>query len=608
MPEQAIAIGAMLAALQAGRPADAEHLARVALERMPEFPEGMTFLALSLCQQQRAIEALPIYQQLTALQAHSADHWSNLGNCLCELGREHEALEPLQQALRCGGHSGEIHYALARALVAHGQPRQAREHLQLALQQYPHDPELLLLRARILVMLDEYEAAGQALDALRAGDLPAAILVESGNLLLQLGLYDDAAACFLKVPQGLPEATDVALGLAAVHERCNRLEPAQAIAAELSALREHINAQQLNLLLELEAQLATRGNQHALARERLQTLLARPIADATTRGDLWLKLGRCCDALGDVESAMQSLAKGHAERLAQVTTTHAALPHGDGLLAVLDAPVPTLRSALLQTKVDQPVDPVFLVGFPRSGTTLLEQLLDAHPALASFDEQPFLQHLVTRINEGRIRYPEALASIDAGACLQLRQRYFADVQRVLPQLGTRRAVDKNPLNLVRLPLVATLFPQAHVLLALRHPCDVVLSCYMQNFRSPAFSITFETLASTARMYARVMAHFHSYSERLGLPLQVLRYEDLVANVSATGHLLFEFLGLAWSDDLIAFTERAAAKGAISTPSYAQVVQPVNQRAVGRWRRYRRWFEGEALDSLQPWIERLGYAV
>jgi hypothetical protein len=268
--------------------------------------------------------------------------------------------------------------------------------------------------------------------------------------------------------------------------------------------------------------------------------------------------------------------------------------------------VPALASRLPGPLAGDPADPVFLVGFPRSGTTLLEQLLDAHPALASFDEQPFLQRLVSRIHQQGDCYPEALERLDEQSCRQLRAHYFRDVARVLPSLGARRAVDKNPLNLVRLPLVATLFPQAQVLLALRHPCDVVLSCYMQNFRSPAFSITFETLASTAQMYAKVMAHYHEWCDRLGLPVHVLRYESLVADVSGVGRELFAFLGLEWTDDLAGFTERARAKGAISTPSYAQVVQPVNQRAVGRWQRYRPWFEGAALDTLAPWIERLGY--
>ncbi len=596
-----------LAALESGRADRCEQLARGALAQAPGNPSWLALLALSLSQQQRPSEAWPLYEELTSLQPQEPEHWSNLGNCLCEMGREREALAPLQRALSCGGAGAELHYALARAWVAHGDARRALAHVQHALQPYPFDPEFQLLRARALVMLDDYDAAGQALDALRRCDLPPSILVESGNLLLQLGLYEDAAACFNAVPSSGPEATDSQLGLAAVHERCNRLAPAEQLVAALAERRERLNPQQHDLLLELEAQLATRRDDHALARRCLEALIERPQPDSMTRGDLWLKLGRCCDALGDLDAAMDAFSRGHAERFAQVTSTHAALPHGDGLLAVLDAPVPEICSSPARAVDGDPLDPVFLVGFPRSGTTLLEQLLDAHPQLASFDEQPFLQRLVARINERGKGYPEALANLGESDCQALRAGYFADVARLLPQLAERRAVDKNPLNLVRLPLVATLFPQARVLLALRHPCDVVLSCYMQNFRSPAFSITFETLASTARMYARVMAHFHSFADRLGLPLQVVRYEDLVADVAGEGKALFAFLGLPWSDDLVAFTERARRKGAISTPSYAQVVQPVNQRAVGRWQRYRKWFEGEPLDALMPWIERLGYA-
>lgn len=596
-----------MAALQLGRFDVVERQARSALALLPADPTWLALLALALSQQQRANEAWPLYEQLTALQPQVPEHWSNLGNCLCELGREREALAPLQRAQELGGSSAELHYALARSWIAHADARRALEHVQRALAQHPDDPEFRLLRARALVMLDEYDAAGRALDELRSADLAPAVRVDAGNLLLQLGLYEDAAACFGAVADGA-EATDARLGLAAVHERCNRLVPAAELVADLAQRRQHLNPQQTDQLLELEAQLATRRGDHALARQQLQALLERPQPDAMMRGDLMLKLGRCCDALGDVDAAMRAFANGHAERHAQVTSTHAALPHADGLLAVLDAPLPVLPTARPVARPGDPADPLFLVGFPRSGTTLLEQLLDAHPALASFDEQPFLQRLVARINEHEPGYPAALPGLDEDARRRLRQDYFADVARVLPGIGSRRAVDKNPLNLVRLPLVATLFPRAQVLLALRHPCDVVLSCYMQNFRSPAFAITFETLASTARMYARVMAHFHGYSDRLGLPLHVVRYEDLVADVTGAGKALFAFLGLPWSDDLAAFTERARRKGAISTPSYAQVIQPVNQRAVGRWQRYRQWFDGEPMDALAPWIERLGYAA
>ncbi len=600
-------LNSALAALGRDQPTECERLARQALAHAPDDPAWLSLLALALSGQQRASEALPCYEELTRLQPAVSEHWSNLGNCLCELGREREALAPLQRALEIGGSGAELHYALARSLLAHAQPRPALTHVERALRFFPEDPEFQMLRARALVMLDEYVAAGDAIDALRAGALTPALQVDAGNLLLQLGLFEDARACFERVPAGAIEHRDALLGLAAVHERCNRLEPSEALANTLAGVREQMNPRQLELFLELEAQLASRRDQHGRARERLEELLQRPLQDAALRGDLWLKLGRCRDALGDIPAAMQAFANGHAERHAQVTATHAALPHADGLLAVLDAPVPEIARPALDRVEDEPLDPVFLVGFPRSGTTLLEQLLDAHPALASFDEQPFLQRLVAQVNLGEPMYPEALERMDARRAGELRQLYFSEVRRVLPRLNERRAVDKNPLNLVRLPLVASLFPQAQVLLALRHPCDVVLSCYMQNFKSPAFAISFETLASTARMYARVMAHHHAHAGRLGLPIHVVRYEDLVSDVPSVGKTLFGFLGLSWDDSLASFTEHARARGAISTPSYAQVVRPVNQRAVGRWQRYREWFEGAPLEALQPWIERLGYA-
>jgi len=601
---------AAMHALGNGDVAEAEELARSGLSHEPEHPTWLTVLALALSAQQRAAEALPLFQLLAQVQPAMATHWSNFGNCLCELGREREAKAPLLHAASLGDESDGLLYALARAHVAHAEPRLALPLIQRATQIAPQDVEYRVLLARVLVMLDEFDAAGTIIDGLAAPELDAEVRVEAGYLLLQIGVYADAAAIFSGVLVAQPQHVDAMLGLASTEERSNRLDRAEQWRALLANVRATMNSKQRDTFAELDAQLAARRGDHAAARSGLESLLAGSDGDPLLRGDLWLKLGRSCDALGDTEAAMHAFAQGHAERYADVTRTHAAMPRGDGLLAVLDAPVPELRSPTSRPihAAAGPRDPVFLVGFPRSGTTLLEQLLDAHDGLASFDEQPFLQRLVTELNQQTPGYPELLPSLNDTRRAALRQRYFSDVSRVLPTLGARRAVDKNPLNIVRLPLVATLFPQAQVLLALRHPCDVVLSCYMQNFRSPAFALTFESLASTARMYARVMAHYHGFADRLGLPVHVIRYEDLVTDVPASARPLFAFLGLPWSDELITFTERAKTKGAISTPSYAQVIQPVTRRAVDRWLRYRSWFEGEVLDTLMPFITRFGYQL
>jgi len=106
----------------------------------------------------------------------------------------------------------------------------------------------------------------------------------------------------------------------------------------------------------------------------------------------------------------------------------------------------------------------------------------------------------------------------------------------------------------------------------------------------------------------VFRTYFSFRDRLPLPTHVLRYESLVADVEGQSRQLFDFLGLDWNAQLLDFTEHARRRGVISTPSYTQVVQPVNRRAVGRWHKWRPWFEGEVLDLLGPWIERFGYAI
>lgn len=597
-----------MTALQAGQPGECERWAREALAQVPDEPSALGLLAFALSQQQRCLEALPLFEQLVSLQPLVASHWSNLGNCLCELGREREAREPLQRAAQLGDHSDARCYAAARAELAHARPQAALPLIQQALSLQPDDPEYQLLLARIWVLLDRHERAGAIIDRLHAAALPPELRIDAGFVLLQIGLFADAARCFSSVLDARPEAVDALLGLAQASERCNRLELAADALARVAARPQPLSDRQQRLQLDVQAQLDARAQRHAEACAGLEQLLADTALEPVLRAELLLRLGRGRDALGAASASMQALDDGHALRARWLRDAHGDALPGDGLRELLQAPLPLLPRALHEFPAeDDLVDPLFVVGFPRSGTTLLEQLLDAHPALASFDEQPLLQQLCSAMEAGGLRFPQDLDRLPRERMLQLRQRYANELRRLRPDLGLRRAVDKNPLNLARLALVATLFPKAQVVLALRHPCDVVLSCYQQDFRSPALALGFETLLGTARLYHEVMRQHHDHVDRLGLSLQVLRYEDLVADVEGEARRLLAFLDLPWEPTLLRFTERARDKASISTPSYSQVVQPVNRRAVGRWQRYRPWFEGAVLDTLRPWIERFGYS-
>lgn len=180
---------------------------------------------------------------------------------------------------------------------------------------------------------------------------------------------------------------------------------------------------------------------------------------------------------------------------------------------------------------DELPDPVFLVGFPRSGTTLLEQMLDAHPELRTLEEKDAIDVVRRRIAGLPGGYPDALATLPAADLAALRALYRAEVARHLGGAApTGLLVDKMPLNSLEAGLIHRLFPRARFLLALRHPADVVLSNFMQAFKPNAAMAQFSSLASAARFYAEVMALWQQYSAVLPLAVHTVRYEDLVADL------------------------------------------------------------------------------
>jgi tetratricopeptide (TPR) repeat protein len=586
----------------------AEGLARDALRTMPENPGWLTVLALALGATSRASDALSLYQRLVELEPERAAHWSNLGNCLCELGREREALAPMQRALALGANDGAAHFAMARACGANGDPRNGLRHIEQALRLAPGDVEFRLLRAKLLGEIDAWELAHGEITALLREPLDAPLRVELGYLLLRGGNHAEAQRLFESIIAEFPGDSDARIGSILALERLNRLDAASVERAALddgldTSARKHLH----DKLLQLDARLAARHGDYATARDALETLLALPGLDATTRISFGFDLGAARVKCGQIDAAMAAFAQAHALRRAQVNLSHPALARGIDLYDVMNEPLPDAAPAGLRFDDDR-ADPVFVVGFPRSGTTLLEQLLDAHAGLASFDEQPFVQRLAQRLYAHADTNQAALRALDAATRQQLRDSYFADVDAVLPAPAERavRPVDKNPLNLLRLPLLPHLFPKAQVVLVVRHPCDVVLSCYMQHFGAPAFAVTFETLETCAEMYDRTFEHWLRMRDGLQLPVHMLRYEDLVDDTEAEARRLFAFLDLPWQPELLQFTHKARERP-IGTPSYAQVIEPVNRNAVGRWNAFREHFSERTLALLRPWVERFGYS-
>jgi hypothetical protein len=231
--------------------------------------------------------------------------------------------------------------------------------------------------------------------------------------------------------------------------------------------------------------------------------------------------------------------------------------------------------------------PLFLLGFPRSGTTLLDTFLMGHAAFEVHEERPFLDAAAGERDAAAARaaYREVLAR---------EARHPARIQ-----------VDKYPLASARAPLIHGMFPDAQFLFALRHPCDVVLSCFMTRFRLNWGVSAFLHLDDAVRTYDRVMTVWQRSRARWNLPVHEVRYEELIERPEDVLRGIADFAGVPFDPHMLEHQGTAAARGMISTPSHAQVVQPLYKRAAGRWQRYRGHLE-PFFDQLEPWCRAFGY--
>ena len=248
--------------------------------------------------------------------------------------------------------------------------------------------------------------------------------------------------------------------------------------------------------------------------------------------------------------------------------------------------------------------PIFIVGFPRSGTTLLDQVLDAHPALSVVEEQPLIETLALSLGEMPAGYPQGVPRLDEASLQSLRDTYERSLAaHVAPTAGVR-IVDKFPLNIVHVHLIARLYPDARYVFALRHPLDVCLSCFMQSFVPNDAMANFTTLQGTAALYDEVMRLWRASSP--ALDVHTVRYEALVDAFEPEARALVEFLGLEWDDAVLDYARHARSRARINTPSYAQVTEAIYDRARFRWRRYATHL-GDIAESLRDHIEHFGYA-
>lgn len=591
--------------LQRGQADAVEVMLKRVLEAEPDSVAGLQMMALALAQQGKGQAARALFYRVAQLQPNAPESWINLGNASLECGDYDGADRAFQKARSLD--VDDVAALLGHGLTWLGKRRYVQAH-DVLLKAFEREPDAMDVRLAYTQALSELER----FDALKACllDVDAEVLsIEQQHALAwlwaQAGDDERAVALYRKLLAAVPEEPASRIRLALLLERLNRVEEAASVLVGAAPDGEGMWAL-------ASARVLRRQGDITAALQCLRQPADDALLPLAMRAQLQFEAAKCNDALGATDEAMAALARAH-QAAGQAFLERTPGDRPPAILAWLQQRMRHPAPAEWNVPVDdgQSMDPVFLVGFPRSGTTLLERMLDGHQQLDVLDERPALEvaieYLRSQPGWDDDDLDRSLALLTQMQIRQARSIYWQHVNRHVQPCG--RLVDKYPLTMTRLPYVARLFPQAQWLLLLRHPCDCVLSCHMQAFGINGGALAFASLASTAQTYATVMAWWEAQRALLPAQVHVLRYEDLVQSPSAELQRLMAFLSLAVEPaQLDSHHASAARTHRINTPSYAQVVQPINASAVGRWKRYRAHFSDTTLAVLAPWLQRYGYDV
>jgi tetratricopeptide (TPR) repeat protein len=561
-------------ALQARRTGATETAERLALDVL-ELAPGRTGALSVLFDIRKAAgqgeAALALIRRIVALEPNNFWATNEIALMLLNRGLLAEAERHARNAVRIAPDNAQSHYLMGMILTEGHRP---------AVGEYHYRRALLLSGARDPI-----------------------VLANLAWCLKTQGKMEEARALYRESLVAAPNVLQTLLGAARLEEADRELDAA----LELLDRAEQAHPNNPSLMLTRAVVLGRKKDAPAA----IALLDQMAAGDAQLGASELLEKGRLLDQMGNYPEAFAAYVAGK-QRLREATNTAYLADHAQQMANRLRGffvanRLKTLPRAGVRTDVAQPV---FVLGFPRSGTTLMEQTLTAHPRIAAGDELPIIAeitNLMPRMLDSPLSYPEALAELWMGdrrdGLDNLRDHYLRRVAQLgIVGEGATWFTDKMPLNEMDLGLIALLFPESPLVHVMRHPLDVVLSVFSNLLTHGYFcSYALETIAQHYALVADLVEH---YRHEMNLRYLPVRYEDIVDDQEATVRRVLDFIGEDFDPRCLEFQEnRRYAR----TASYAQVSERLYDRSRYRYRHYLTELE-PVLPILRPVIERLGYAI
>ena len=602
-----------------GQTAAAERIYREILAAEPGNEHALNLLGVVCINSRRHAEAHALMERAVQVSPGDPDTQSNYALALKDVGQHERAAEAFQQSLRLRPAHPVTLNNYGNVLGTLHRTGEAVTVFRAALQLAPDYAECLSNLAAALMTQRHYANALQAADrALALRPDFAEAHNNRGEILARLYRYEDAVSSYRKAVALTPDYDAAWINMTAALKETGELAEARRILEEIVA-RDAGNPVALNNLGTLLEQLgdaagaapcfrqaltlspAYANAYYQLAHldaklitaadlERIHGQLDDPKTADVDRSPLAFALACVAEECGNVDEHFRYLSMGkkikrelaHYDR-ARVTAYHESLKR-----TFATAPVDATASSGLSPTPP----PVFVLGMPRSGTSLTEQILASHPAVLGAGELSFMEDTVSEVRRltGR-QFPEGFSALDAGARRSLGQFYIA---RLLGRAGRAQyIVDKTPMNFQYLGFIASILPDATFIHCTRNPLDNCWSIFKLPFEDlHTYAHDLQSLGDYYRQYAGLMAH---WSTLYGNRMLEVRYEDTVSDIESQSRRILDFLKLEFDPAVLQFHQ---TRRLVKTPSASQVRRPIYQASIAAWRPYERYL-GALLKALGP---------
>lgn len=578
---------------QTSRIQQAEKLYRQVLKLEPANAEAHFHLGLLLLQTGNLGKAEKQFRLTLVRTPHQVNARINLGSLLAMRGQLEEAAQHFYQVLKTHPDHAETHNNLGNVLKDQGLVKKAEEHYRRALSLNPNF---------------------------------ANALVNLGSLLQELGTPDEAIRCFHRALEIIPNSADIHSFLGSAYQERGHLKQAheqyhqalrlaphhcRAMAGEAQLLMVQGEFERAYKLLKPGIESGTYNFSmittytklpHKFLPRREAIKLLREFAEnkSLTTGEkrrLHFRLGKLLDATGAFDQAFDQFARGNALKPRQFE----AVDYRQEIAGWLDFLTASRFAALNQSSASSDL-PVFIVGMPRSGTSLVEQIISSHPAVFGAGELRYILEIANELTEqaGTISsYPRCLETIDSAKMDHLASRYLEHI-RVLGHLDRatpiKRVTDKMPYNYLHLPLIRLMYPRARIIHCRRNELDTCLSIFFQDFGGDhSYAYDLAHIGIYYAEYCRIMRH---WQDVLSIPMLEINYEEIVADLETTSRRMIDFIRLDWDDRCLQFYQ---SERVVKTQSFEQVRNPIYNRSVNRWKNYESHLDA-LKSSLQQYSE------